>query len=143
MVRNRENFDKTIVARGSIRSLLDKVNKVPHKGVNIRLFTVDGQAPEEEKQTVMTFLSNTVTPVRKERKDKEDIEKLIGLALDKVLIGDRVRSAADRRRTDLGEEDNKEIIETDPKRLEGTDLDYLVKRVSVDKSKDKLGRLEF
>lgn len=113
------------------------------KGVDVRLYTPDGFKPsDKDAQTVMTLCSNMINPNKKDRKGKEDIDRLIGEALDKILISDRVRSAKDFNGTKSTVD--KQPIETNLTKLENTDLDSYIKRatnISKLKNGDLFGRI--
>jgi hypothetical protein len=113
------------------------------RGTDVRLYTPDGFKPnDKDAQTVMTLCSNMINPNPKDRKGKEDIDRLIGSALDKILIADRVRSQSDSKGTKSVVD--KQIIETDITKLENTELDSYVKRatgITRLKNGDLFGRI--
>lgn len=113
------------------------------RGVDVRLYTPDGFKPQDkDAQTVMTLCSNMINPNPKDQKGKEDIDRLIGTALDKILISDRVRSAKDFNGTKSVVD--KQIIETNLTKLENTDLDSYIHRatnITRLKNGDLFGRI--
>lgn len=113
------------------------------KGVDVRLYTPNGAKPtDKDAQTVMTLCGNMINPAKKDKKGKEDIDRLIGSALDKILIADRVRSQSDFNGTKSRIE--KQIIETNLSKLENTELDPYIKRatgITRLKNGDLFGRI--
>ena len=89
--------NKTVLVNGSVSNILNRVNRTGRKGVDMRLFTVNSSEATSnvDRQTVVTFLSSMKNPNKIDQKSKEDVDALIGEALDRVLISDRVRSASD------------------------------------------------
>lgn len=143
-MRGTEQYEKTILIKGHFQDYLKNIKlKKKMKGVNVRLYTPDGSKPsDKDAQTVMTFCSNMINPNKKDRKGKEDIDKLIGSALDKILISDNVRSLKDFNGTKSVSE--KQPIETNLTKLENTELDSYIKRatgITRLKNGDKFGRI--
>lgn len=86
--------NKTILVNDSIDSVLRCVNRVGRRGIDMRLYTVGGDSDREDVQTVVTFLNSMKNPNPIYRRSRKDVDKLIGDALDRVLISDRVRSCS-------------------------------------------------
>lgn len=139
-MRGEEQRERTILIRGHYQAYLKNIKlKKKMKGVDVRLYTPDGFKPKDkDAQTVMTLCSNMANPNPKDRKGKEDIDRLIGEVLDKILISDRVRSAKDFNGTKS--KVDKQIIETNITKLEDTELDSYIKR-ATNISKLKNGNL--
>jgi hypothetical protein len=98
---NRVPLDtRTVLLGSSIQDILKKTEKV-RKGIDFRLYTVAGSGDKdtEDCQTVLTALSSMKNPNPIYQKDKNDVDKLLAEALDKVLISDRVRSCNDFYKT--------------------------------------------
>lgn len=143
-MRGEEQRERTILIRGHFQSYLKNIKlKRKMRGVDVRLYTPDGFKPQDkDAQTVMTLCSNMINPNPKDQKGKEDIDRLIGTALDKILISDRVRSAKDFNGTKSVVD--KQIIETNLTKLENTDLDSYIHRatnITRLKNGDLFGRI--
>ncbi|MDR4490781.1 MAG: hypothetical protein R2685_07755 [Candidatus Nitrosocosmicus sp.] len=144
MARGQEQHERTILIKGHFQSFLKNNNlKKKMRGTDVRLYTPDGFKPnDKDAQTVMTLCSNMINPNPKDRKGEEDIDRLIGSALDKILIADRVRSQSESKGTKSVVD--KQIIETDITKLENTELDSYVKRatgITRLKNGDLFGRI--
>lgn len=144
MVRGPEQHERTILIKGHYQAYLKNIRlKKKMKGVDVRLYTPDGFKPsDKDAQTVMTLCSNMINPNPKDRKGKQDIDRLIGEALDKILIADRVRSAKDYNGTKSKVE--KQPIETNLTKLENTELDSYIHRarnITRLKNGDLFGRI--
>ena len=143
-MRGQEQHERTILVRGHYLAYLRNVRlKKKMKGVNVRLYTPDGAKPNsKDAQTVMTLCGNMINPSKKDQKGKEDIDRLIGTALDKILIADRVRSQSDFNGTKSVSD--KQPIETNLTKLENTELDSYIKRANNTtrlKNGDLFGRI--
>lgn len=98
---------RTVLLGSSIQDILKKTEKV-RKGIDFRLYTVAGSGARDtaDYQTVLTTLSSMNNPNPIYQKDKKnDVDKLLAEALDKVLISDRVRSCSDFYKTN-----NKKVL---------------------------------
>lgn len=139
MPRYREDYQKTVLFQDNIQNLLRKVNKTPlRKGIDIRLFALEGH--EKDCQTAVTFLTNRINPAKEDRKDKEDIDKLLSEALDKVLLSDNVKSAKDYKKVGGG---SKMQIETNLSNLEDSDLDSYVKHSKMVNEKKGFVKIDY
>ncbi|MDN5845328.1 MAG: hypothetical protein L0H53_03540 [Candidatus Nitrosocosmicus sp.] len=143
-MRGEEQRERTILVRGHFQDYLKNIKlKKKMGGVNVRLYTPDGFKPDDkDAQTVMTLCSNMMNPSKKDKKGKEDIDRLIGTALDKILIADNVRSQSDFNGTKSVVD--KQIIETNLTKLENTELDSYIKRatdITRLKNGDLFGRI--
>jgi hypothetical protein len=142
--RGQEQHERTILIKGHLQSYPKNIAlKKKMKGVDVRLYTPDGLKPnDKDAQTVMTLCSNMINPNKKDRKGKEDIDRLIGSALDKILIADRVRSQTDFNGTKSVSD--RQPIETNLTKLENTELDSYIKRatdITKLKNGDLFGRI--
>lgn len=139
-MRGTEQYDKSILVKGHVQDFVKDINfQKKAKGINITLFTPDGISPNDpDAQTVMNFCSNMINPNPKDQKGKEDIDRLIGSALDKILIADNVKSAKDSNavKSVVG----RQIIETNLTKLEDTELDSYIHR-ATDNHKLRNGNL--
>lgn len=149
-MRGREQFEKTILVKGHHQAILKnpyirKQRKDMGRGIDSRLYTVDGSKHcDKDAQTVLSFCANMINPSKKDKKGEEDIDRLIGSALDKILISDNVRSQSDFNGTKSVSENGKQPIETNLTKLEDTDLDSYIKRargITKLKNGDLFGRI--
>lgn len=139
MPRYREDYSKTVLFQDSLQNVLRKLNNTKlRKGIDVRLFALEGH--EKDCQTAVSFLTNRINPAKEDRKDKEDIDKLLSEALDKVLLSDSVRSAKDYKTVGGG---SKMQIETNLTNLEDSDLDSYVKHSKMVNEKKGFVKIEY
>lgn len=130
MVRYEEQSDKSVLVKGHFTKYLNDIEfKRKARGINLSFYTPDGSKPsDKDAQTIINFCSNMINPNPKDQKGKEDIDKLIGEALDKVLLSDNVKSAQDFYHGKSRVE--KFPIETNLNNLEDTALDSYIHRAT-------------
>lgn len=93
---------RTVLLGSSIQDILKKTQGNKRKGIDFRLYTASGkESPNQSQdmQTVLTMLSSMNNPDPSYQQDKDSQERLLGEALDKILLADRVRSCKDFYRT--------------------------------------------
>lgn len=94
---------RTVLLGSSIQDILKKTQGNKRKGIDFRLYTAasgkGNPSQSQDMQTVLTMLSSMHNPDPSYQQDKDSQERLLGEALDKILISDRVRSCKDFYRT--------------------------------------------